>query len=92
MYLKTLFLAHFLVLFTMWMKVFGQNIFDLLGIKSTRFEKLDLPSPYPWEYVWCTSVIPVILAILAMPKNNVSESFRIIIISYMKIHSLVILR
>jgi len=71
MYLKTLFLAHFLVLFTLWMKVFGQNIFDLLGIKSTRFEKLDLPSPYPWEYVWCTSVIPVILAIFAMPRNNV---------------------
>ncbi|KAE9549054.1 hypothetical protein FO519_007738 [Halicephalobus sp. NKZ332] len=70
MYLKTLFLAHFLVLFVMWIKVFGQNFLDAAGIKSPRFKKLDLPTAYPWEYVWCTSIIPVIMALLALPKNN----------------------
>lgn len=63
----------------MWVKVFGAQILNLLGMKSQRFEKLDLPTPYPWEYAWCFSVIPVIMALLSLPRNKVWFRFLFVI-------------
>lgn len=70
-YLKGLIMVHFFTLFTMWAKVGGEVLAREFGITSTLWKRLDLPTAYPWEYVWCLSFIPCIFAILAFPKNNV---------------------
>jgi uncharacterized BrkB/YihY/UPF0761 family membrane protein len=70
-YLKALFGLHFTVLLAIWAKVFGEIGATHFGMNSALWKRLDLPSAYPWEYVWCFSVVPIILALYAMPKNRV---------------------
>ncbi|KAI6203446.1 Protein jagunal-like protein [Aphelenchoides besseyi] len=47
-YLKGLFSLHILVLMSMWAKVGSELARREFGYKSSFFEKLDLPSAYPW--------------------------------------------
>lgn len=70
-YLKCLIVVHFFTLFAMWAKVGGEFLAREFGISSTLWKRLDLPTAYPWEYVWCLSFIPCIFAILSFPKNQV---------------------
>lgn len=42
------------------------------GWRSAFFERLDMPSAYPWEYMWCFSFIPIICAMMSFSKNKVS--------------------
>ena len=75
MYLKVLFAIHFLVLITMWTKVGCEFLFRELNVVDevpSIWTKLDLPSAYPWEYVWCFSFIPIIFALLSFSKNRVN--------------------
>uniref|UniRef100_A0A914YGF3 Uncharacterized protein n=1 Tax=Panagrolaimus superbus TaxID=310955 RepID=A0A914YGF3_9BILA len=71
-YLKILFGLHLTVLIMMWAKVFCENAVTYFGMESVFWRKLDLPPAYLWEYVWCLSIIPNILALYAMPNNRVS--------------------
>lgn len=72
MYLKVLFGLHFLVLLTMWVKVGGEVLVEDIGIRWPFYQTLQLPSAYPWEYVWCFSFIPLIFAVLSFKRNKVS--------------------
>ncbi|KAI6178686.1 Protein jagunal-like protein [Aphelenchoides besseyi] len=69
-YLKGLFSLHILVLMSMWAKVGSELARREFGYKSSFFEKLDLPSAYPWEYVWCLSFIPIIFGFLSFAHNK----------------------
>ncbi|CAD5206248.1 unnamed protein product [Bursaphelenchus okinawaensis] len=69
-YLKMLFVLHFLVLLAMWTKVGSEFAIKDLGYKSAFFEKLDLPSAYPWEYVWCTSFVCIVIGLLSFNHNK----------------------
>ncbi|CAD5208985.1 unnamed protein product [Bursaphelenchus xylophilus] len=68
--LKMLFGLHSLVLLAMWTKVGSEFAIRELGFKSKFFEKLDLPTAYPWEYVWCSSVVCIILGLLSFRHNK----------------------
>ncbi|TKR92458.1 hypothetical protein L596_007105 [Steinernema carpocapsae] len=70
-YLKYFFFFHLLVLIFMWTKVGGEVLVNSFGIDWPFFKKLDLPTAYPWEYVWCLSFIPIICALMSFPKNKV---------------------
>uniref|UniRef100_A0A7E4UPC6 Protein jagunal n=1 Tax=Panagrellus redivivus TaxID=6233 RepID=A0A7E4UPC6_PANRE len=70
-YLKALFGLHFTVLLGLWAKVFGEIATTQFGLKSALLKRLDLPTAYPWEYVWCLSFVPIVIALYAMPKNKV---------------------
>uniref|UniRef100_A0A915M8Z3 Protein jagunal n=1 Tax=Meloidogyne javanica TaxID=6303 RepID=A0A915M8Z3_MELJA len=71
-YLKLLFALHFLILLPLWAKVGGELIFDQFKLmkQPKLWRRLDLPNAYPWEYVWCLSFIPIILAIPSFQKNR----------------------
>ncbi|KAI6233051.1 hypothetical protein M3Y99_00966300 [Aphelenchoides fujianensis] len=69
-YLKGLFALHFFVLLAMWTKVGSEFARRELGWKSPFFDKLDLPSAYSWEYVWCLSFIPIIFGLLSFTHNK----------------------
>lgn len=58
----------------MWGKVGCEVLFRELNLfkEVPLWTKLDLPSAYPWEYVWCFSFIPIICALLSFSKNRVS--------------------
>ncbi|KAK6018487.1 hypothetical protein OSTOST_15924, partial [Ostertagia ostertagi] len=51
-------------------KVGSEVLRKEFGWKSAFFERLDMPSAYPWEYVWCFSFIPIICAMLSFSKNR----------------------
>ncbi|KAK0426400.1 hypothetical protein QR680_009689 [Steinernema hermaphroditum] len=70
-YLKYLFFFHLSVLVFMWAKVGGEFAVNTLGVELPAFKKLDLPTAYPWEYVWCLSFLPCIFALMSFPKNKV---------------------
>ncbi|KIH54155.1 hypothetical protein ANCDUO_15701 [Ancylostoma duodenale] len=69
--LKWFFAPHILILIFMWAKVGSEVLRREFGWRSAFFERLDMPSAYPWEYVWCLSFIPIICAMLSFPKNRV---------------------
>ncbi|KAL3102148.1 hypothetical protein niasHS_003557 [Heterodera schachtii] len=71
-YLKVLFLLHLLILLPMWVKVGGELLFDEFALlqQPHLWRQLDLPSAYPWEFVWCLSFIPILFALLSFPKNK----------------------
>ena len=70
--LKWFFVPHFLILVFMWLKVGSEFLRSNFGWKSAFFERLDMPSAYPWEYVWCLSFVPVVLALASFQRNKVS--------------------
>ncbi|MFH4983839.1 hypothetical protein AB6A40_010548 [Gnathostoma spinigerum] len=70
-YLKWLFALHGLVLIVMWAKVGGEFLVTELGISWRSFQALDLPSAYPWEYVWTLSFIPIVFGLASFPRNKV---------------------
>jgi hypothetical protein len=70
-YLKLLYMLHIIVLFAMWAKVGSEFAMRELGYKSEFFKRLDLPSAYPWEYVWCLSFVPIILGFASFSHNKV---------------------
>uniref|UniRef100_A0A0N5AC46 Protein jagunal n=1 Tax=Syphacia muris TaxID=451379 RepID=A0A0N5AC46_9BILA len=70
-YLKWLFAIHVLVLLAFWVKVFGEFLTRYTKIRWAFFISLDLPSAYPWEYVWSLSFVPIIFALLSFNKNRV---------------------
>lgn len=72
MYMKWLFAIHCLVLFAMWLKVGGEMAVNVLHIRWKFYSSLDLPSAYPWEYVWSLSFVPMIFALSSFSKNKVS--------------------
>uniref|UniRef100_A0A8R1TNF7 Protein jagunal homolog n=2 Tax=Onchocerca TaxID=6281 RepID=A0A8R1TNF7_ONCVO len=72
MYLKILFGLHFLVLLTMWAKVGGEVLVEEFGIRWRFYKSLQLPSAYPWEYVWCFSFIPLIFALISFKRNKIN--------------------
>uniref|UniRef100_A0A914RPJ5 Protein jagunal n=1 Tax=Parascaris equorum TaxID=6256 RepID=A0A914RPJ5_PAREQ len=43
-----------------------------LGVKWTFYSSLDLPSAYPWEYIWSLSFLPVVFALSSFQRNKVS--------------------
>lgn len=67
-----LYSIHVLVLLAMWTKVGSEFAMRELGYKNAFFKKLDLPSAYPWEYVWCFSFVPIVLGLVSFPQNKVS--------------------
>uniref|UniRef100_A0A914KX39 Protein jagunal n=1 Tax=Meloidogyne incognita TaxID=6306 RepID=A0A914KX39_MELIC len=71
-YLKLLFALHFLILLPLWAKVGGELIFDQFKLmkQPKLWRRMDLPNAYPWEYIWCLSFIPIILAIPSFQKNR----------------------
>ncbi|KAK5980403.1 hypothetical protein GCK32_012459 [Trichostrongylus colubriformis] len=69
--LKWFFAPHVLILIFMWAKVGSEVLRKEFGWRSAFFERLDMPSAYPWEYVWCFSFIPIICAMLSFSKNKV---------------------
>lgn len=71
MYLKALFALHFCVLLAMWVKVGGEVLVRELGVRWNLYSSLNLPSAYPWEYVWCFSFVPILFALAALPRNKV---------------------
>jgi hypothetical protein len=52
----------------------GELLFNELRIVRSVpdfWRRLDLPSAYPWEYVWCLSFLPIIFALLSFSRNKV---------------------
>ena len=43
------------------------------GIESKFIKRLDLPSAYPWEYVYCFSFIAIICGLVSFPRNRVGR-------------------
>uniref|UniRef100_A0A1I7YZE2 Protein jagunal n=1 Tax=Steinernema glaseri TaxID=37863 RepID=A0A1I7YZE2_9BILA len=70
-YLKYLFFFHVTVLVFMWTKVGGEFLVKTIGVEWPAFTRLDLPTAYPWEYVWSLSFLPMICALLSFPKNKI---------------------
>jgi len=54
----------------MWVKIIGELMVRDFGFKWAAYERLDIPSAYPWEYVWSLSIVSIVLGMLAMPKNK----------------------
>ncbi|CAJ0963783.1 unnamed protein product, partial [Mesorhabditis belari] len=69
-YLKWLAVPHLLVSLFLWTKVGGEILRRSFETKIAFLERIDLPSAYPWEYVWCLSFFVCFLAFMAFPKNN----------------------
>ena len=71
-YLKALFGIHFMILLPVWAKVGGELLFNEFKLVTPPplWKQLDLPAAYPWEYVWCFSFIPILLALIALPRNK----------------------
>lgn len=75
-YLKWLFVIHSMVLVAMWIKVGGEFVVRELGVKWTFYSSLDLPSAYPWEYIWSLSFLPVVFALSSFQRNKVGSFSR----------------
>uniref|UniRef100_A0A183V2P0 Protein jagunal-like protein n=1 Tax=Toxocara canis TaxID=6265 RepID=A0A183V2P0_TOXCA len=71
-YLKWLFVMHTMVLVAMWVKVGGEFLVRELDLKWPFYSSLDLPSAYPWEYIWSLSFVPMLFALASFQRNKVS--------------------
>lgn len=67
--LKCVLALHALLLLLMFFKVF-EDILDQFDIDWGPLERLQVPMPNFWEYWWLFSLIPLVFAFLAMPRNN----------------------
>jgi len=47
-----------------------EDILDQFEIDWGPLERMNVPTPHFWEYWWLFSLIPLIFAFLAMPRNN----------------------
>uniref|UniRef100_A0AC35TGR6 Protein jagunal n=1 Tax=Rhabditophanes sp. KR3021 TaxID=114890 RepID=A0AC35TGR6_9BILA len=71
-YLKCVFILHFAVISFMWAKVGGEILSKYFGIELETYKKLNMPAAYHWEYVWCLSFVPPVLAIFSFKKNQIN--------------------
>uniref|UniRef100_H2WDA9 Protein jagunal homolog n=1 Tax=Caenorhabditis japonica TaxID=281687 RepID=H2WDA9_CAEJA len=56
----------------MWMKVGSEFLRIYLDWKNEFFVRLDMPSAYPWEYIWCFSFIPMLLCLYSFQRNTLT--------------------
>ncbi|CAI4230265.1 unnamed protein product [Auanema sp. JU1783] len=69
--LKMFFALHLFALLFMWGKVGSEVLRNDFGVQHPLLNFLRMPAAYPWEYVWCFSFIPILIALKSFPKNNV---------------------
>jgi len=67
--LKCAVLLHGFLLLLMLIKLL-EDILDRFEIDWGPLERLKVPVPYFWEYWWMLSVVPCILALTSLPRNN----------------------
>ncbi|XP_077291074.1 jagunal isoform X2 [Arctopsyche grandis] len=54
------------------------DILDKLDIFVLEIEELQIPQPLLWEYLWCLSILPSVLSLSAIKKNQITTMKRAI--------------
>lgn len=58
-------------LFVLGLARLSKEIFSLAGVQvPAELERLNLPTPLPWELAWLPSMIASLFASLSLRKNN----------------------